>query len=283
MPELDSEEFDRINNEINKKIMQHVRESHLLDAKNTKSTYQKRAEEFDRESKYSDVSLLQLSIAFQQMKDLILSLKEKITELDAEFLVVSSQMEPNVNRLRELENKRDAANELLKIALNRFSTFSKSKFRNMEVASCVANFKSLIVENNIIERATGTSRPFLRLYSTEAPGMIDLYKEYQQMVSSVDYNSHGLAKYRDYMSFMLSRDSNGVSNRRKIREYERAYAGDIVLANPNYKKGKNTLLDMSRHDAYRDLGIDLPIKEFEINKFVKENIEARDEKGEQDR
>ena len=40
---------------------------------------------------------------------------------------------------------------------------------------------------------------------------------------------------------------------------------------------------MSRHDAYRDLGIDLPIKEFEINKFVKENIEARDEKGEQDR
>ena len=273
MAEIDFSKYDEINKELNDNVMERVRQSGMLRPDNTMAFYRDSRDDFSRQELLFDKRQIQFGILFHQMKSMIEEGKSNISDLESYKVLLENDDEIDQEAIQRAENNINKAKELLAVALARFEKFSETQVDGREVLSYIAEFKANCIIDNIYSAILhdGNFTASQYIGSSFPNDIASKYSRYQELLGRINKKDPGLKKYYEYMAFMREKDEKAYTNRFWIRQFEKAYAGSYILATPNYQKGKNTILDMSRYQAFHELCLDLPMNLPDIQEFIKKS------------
>jgi hypothetical protein len=287
MENVDLTKYDEINNKMDFASMEYIRERGLLNPRNSLTSYQKKYFEYENSDPFGNIRSAQLGVLLFQMKDIIEKIKAMISDLETQKVLLKNDFNPNQETIEKINSKIDRAKKDLSKYVSKFVEFSETKIGNKEVAMMVAELRANCIEDRIFCRMIGKSlMPSVEFDKTFPNDIVSKYETYQNLLGSINKSEPGLKQYYDYMTFMREKDDKARSNRYIIRLLEKTYTDNPILATPNYQKGVNTKLDMSRYRAYLSLITELPIKDNDIDRvceFVKNREKAKKDKDKSER
>ncbi len=280
---VDLTKYDEVNNKMDSTTVEYVRKLGLLNPRLSIASFEKKQSVFYNSNPFLNLRPAQLGVLLFQMKDIIEKIKAMISDLETRKVLLINDFNPNLESLEKINTQMKQATSSLSKYASKFIDFGKSKIGDKEVAMVVAEFRALCLEDRIFCQMLGKSLMPRAEYDKKFPNdMISKYETYQNLLGSINKNEPGLKKYYNYMAFMREKDEKARSNRYLIRLFEKEYIDSPILATPNYQKGVNTKLDMSRYYAYLSLTTELPITDQDISRIC-EYVKNRDKSHKEER
>lgn len=282
---MNLEEYNNQKNQINSFARAFVEKEGLMDMSTPQVSFRRRQYEYTMPDEDA-IRYMNIVVPYYQMVNIIDSLETEKRILESAKLsaMFPDSGKPNSKALSNIQKQEERINEKLKVALDRFEFISKQRIGGLDVPKHVARFKALTTANMIVGKVNNN---YIEPIPAELKGVnnsfCEMYETYQKLLMAIDQKEPGIKKYFNYMSFLREKDSNGVTNRKKIRQFEREHEGNALIANPYYRKHQTPMFDMSRLRAYKTAIHDLPFSEFEIESFAHQYTQRQRHRSEYDR